>query len=154
MSSVPLRNSDLSSGIALTPRSSTYTPSSPTRQEANGGRGAAKKQQPAKTPAGGRRSVPVVVVPPDFLKIEFCSAAKINGDVFLGHAELRIVGKRLIGSAVVLNVLQAELQDNQICVVLFGRTPIPIILMARVGARQAVLRAEEIDGAGFAVIAG
>src|SRR5437588_6001500 len=92
-------------------------------------------------------------VPPDFLDVEFDAAAEVDGLVFFGHAEAVVVLKGLSRRAVVANVVEAPLNDDEVLVNLRGRTPIPMVLVARVGARQPVLRAEQVDGAGFAVVA-
>src|SRR5229473_6453783 len=98
--------------------------------------------------------IPVMRVPPDFLDVEFDAAAEVDGLVFLAHAEALVVLKGLKRRAVVADVVEAPLDDDEVLVGLRRRAPIPMVLVARVGARESVLRAEQVDGAGFAVVAG
>src|ERR1700751_5257120 len=84
-------------------------------------------------------SVPVVRVPPDSLDVELDSAAEVDGLVFFAHAEALVVLKGLKRCAVVADVVETPLDDDQIFVDLRRRAPIPMVLVARVGARQSVL---------------
>src|SRR6266849_10924544 len=98
--------------------------------------------------------IPVMRVPPDFLDVEFNAATEVDGLIFFAHAEAVVVLKGLKRRAVVADVVDAPLNDDQILVDLWRRTPVPVVLVARVGVGESVLRAEFVDGAGFAVVAG
>src|SRR5580698_11473919 len=98
--------------------------------------------------------VPVMRMRPDFLNVEGNPAAEIHGLVFLRHAKVLIVLEGLKRRAIVAHVVETPLDDDQILIDLRGRTPVPVVLVARVCSRQAVLRAEQVYGAGFAVVSG
>src|SRR4029077_14258771 len=97
--------------------------------------------------------IPVVGVPPDFLNIKLDVAAEVYRCVFLSHPETLVVLAGLKGSAVLLHIFEAPLNHDEVLVDLRGRTPIPMILMARPSAWQPVARAELVNRAGFTVVA-
>src|SRR5215831_6911429 len=98
--------------------------------------------------------VPVVAVPPDLLNVELDASTEINRRVLLAHAPFFIMRKGLVRSAVVAHVVEAPLDEDEVFVLDRRRTPVPVVLMAGVGGRQAVTRPPEVDSAGFTVIAG
>lgn len=72
-------------------------------------------------------------VPPDLLGVEFGASAEIDLRVLFAHAEFFVVRERLPRRAVILDIIAAPLKDYEILVLLFGRTPVPVVLVARVG---------------------
>src|SRR5208282_2901122 len=74
--------------------------------------------------------------------------------VFLVHAKALVVLKRLERRAVVAHIVKVPLDHDQVLVNLWRRTPVPMGLMAGIGARQAELGTKQIDRAGFSVVAG
>src|SRR5579862_6639701 len=98
--------------------------------------------------------VPMMRVPPDLLDVELDAAAKINRGVLFVHAELLVMVELLVGRAIVANILETPLDDDQVPIDLRGRTPVPMILMAGVCVRQAVLRSEFVDRPGLAIVTG
>src|ERR1700719_184150 len=93
-----------------------------------------------------RGSIPMMGVPPDFLDVEGDAAAEVDGAVLFSHAEAVVVLKGLKRRAVVADVFEAPLDDDQVLVDLRRGAPIPVVLVARVGSRESVLRAEQVDG--------
>src|SRR5271169_1784061 len=101
-----------------------------------------------------KRLIPVVGVPPDFLDVESHAEAQIDRSVFLAHAKALIVLEGLKRSAVVAHIVKAPLDRDEVLVNLWRRTPIPMILVARVGSGKPELGTKQINRAGFAVVAG
>jgi hypothetical protein len=69
----------------------------------------------------------MVRVPPDFLDVEFDAAAEVDGLVFFAHAEAVVVLKGLKRGAVVADVVEAPLDNDQVLVDLRGRAPILMV---------------------------
>src|ERR1700722_15990800 len=98
--------------------------------------------------------IPVMRVPPDLLDIESDPAAEVDWRIFLGHAEGLEMFECLKRSAVVAHIFETPLNDDEVLENLGRRAPVPMVLMARPGAGQPVLRPELVNRPGFTVIAG